>query len=95
MGKEEADHVMKKMEPTSTIVAILRSFDKDHEGGIHKDFPPIPAVVLFLAKWVWSWPNRKWWKWSPCDRNMRRKELGGLGDSGEEAKRTDVVMTQE
>lgn len=44
------------------------SHDVTFEGGLWKDFPPLPWVVLFVIRNTVYWIHSDWWKFSPVDR---------------------------
>jgi hemerythrin-like domain-containing protein len=58
---------------------LMLAHDLTYEGGLHTNFPPVPGpmiwvIVNLFALWNWSW-----WKFSPCDKGGRPKELWAVG----------------
>lgn len=54
---------------------IVLTHDLTYEGGIHSKFPPVPAVMLFLARHVFTMWNWTMWQYMPCDTWGRPKAL--------------------
>lgn len=57
----------------------LFAHDATIEGGLHKDFPPIPWPIQILMRYVASLWHRDWWKFSPCNKASVPKELYATG----------------
>ncbi|KAL7917114.1 hemerythrin HHE cation binding domain-containing protein [Trichoderma austrokoningii] len=48
--------------------------DKQFESGLWQNWPPAPAPVVFIVRWVAYWVHSDWWRFAPCDRYGRPKE---------------------
>ncbi|RFU80058.1 hemerythrin hhe cation binding domain-containing [Trichoderma arundinaceum] len=48
--------------------------DKQYEGGLWENWPPAPAPVVFIVRWVTYWKHSDWWRFAPCDRYGKPKE---------------------
>ncbi|KAI1370085.1 hemerythrin HHE cation binding domain-containing protein [Hypoxylon crocopeplum] len=56
-------------------VFLMATHDVEYEGGIHKNFPPIPAPVVWGLRNVAWWAHRDWWAFAPCDRAGKMRPL--------------------
>ncbi|KAI5461582.1 hemerythrin HHE cation binding domain-containing protein [Mariannaea sp. PMI_226] len=48
--------------------------DKQYEEGLWQSWPPAPAPVVFIVRWITYWIHSDWWRFAPCDRYGRLKE---------------------
>jgi hemerythrin-like domain-containing protein len=75
---------MAEMQQTSLLDEFPFGFfghDMTYEGGIHKNFPPVPLALKLLVRYgfsVWNW---SFWKFAPCDKSGQPKELFALGNA--------------
>jgi hypothetical protein len=60
---------------TDVLPFFLFNFDGEFEGGIWKDWPPIPGVVRWGVMSLAKTLHGGWWKFACCDAERRRKEL--------------------
>ncbi|KAM0256051.1 hypothetical protein ACHAQJ_005250 [Trichoderma viride] len=52
-----------KMADLVTFVPLgILAHDPDYEDGLHRDFPPLPAAMKFVARHILSWPYQSSWK---------------------------------
>ena len=56
-------------------VFVIVNHDADYEGGIHTNFPPIPAPITWGLRNVAWWAHRDWWEFAPCDRYGKMQPL--------------------
>jgi hemerythrin-like domain-containing protein len=66
---------MSLKESIISICLIVFSNDLTYEGGLHSNFPPAPAPVLFLARRVFSWWSWSSWQFMPLDSSGRPRAL--------------------
>lgn len=55
------------------MVFILH--DKTFDGGVWKDFPPVPWIVSLLLRFFFMNTHKDWWRFAGCDFNSQPKEL--------------------
>ncbi|KAL7275243.1 hypothetical protein RUND412_001831 [Rhizina undulata] len=75
ISADEAKHSMGGADKKRVLALFVMNLDLTFEGGIHKSFPPVPWIAWVMLKWVFTWPNRKYWKFSSCDRHGNPREL--------------------
>ncbi|KAH7040919.1 hemerythrin HHE cation binding domain-containing protein [Microdochium trichocladiopsis] len=78
MYKEFSDEGAKHMQTLGLFkgaACVIATHDVDYEGGLHRGFPPAPAVLVWLLRNVAWWVHRDWWRFAPCDRHGRMKDL--------------------
>lgn len=75
----EAQHQMGTVNKTTALAFLMTALDVTYEGGIHKNFPPAPAPVLWFLRNVCTLPCRAYWKFAPCTAGGKPRELY-LGD---------------
>jgi len=75
----EAQHQMGTANKTTALAFLMTALDVTYEGGIHKNFPPAPAPVLWFLRNVCTLPCRAYWKFAPCTAGGKPRELY-LGD---------------
>lgn len=61
-GVEAEVKTMKMGDFVTVVPFVLLAHDKKFEDGLHSNFPPMPAPILFMVRNVFSWPNRAAWK---------------------------------
>lgn len=84
MTQKLAQRGVGAMDKTTAVMSFWHNHDDGFEDGLHRgQFPDLPIIVGWLARGVWFWPNRRWWKWGSCDKHFGRKELGGLPEGVE------------
>ncbi len=52
----------KASDMVTLVPMMILSHDLDYEGGLHHNFPPMPAPVRFMFRHLLSLPNRQAWK---------------------------------
>jgi hypothetical protein len=55
--------------------------DATYEGGLHKNFPPVPFLLKFFVTYVCTLWNWSWWKFAPCDKSGNPKPLHAVPSS--------------
>ncbi len=60
---------------TVNFPLVMGSHDKTFEGGVHKNWPPVPWVVLLVMKLFYFGKHADRWKFLPCDFNGKPKDL--------------------
>jgi hypothetical protein len=60
---------------TDVVPFFLLNFDRDYEGGIWADWPPIPLPVRWALIHVAKVLHPTWWKFASCDAERKRKVL--------------------
>jgi hypothetical protein len=77
--KEEGDMVMGSLSKTQTLPVFFLNHDVTYEGGLHADFPPLPAPVRWVLREGFPRWKAEWWKFSTCGYDGRPRELAFLG----------------
>ncbi|EPE08726.1 hemerythrin hhe cation binding domain-containing protein [Ophiostoma piceae UAMH 11346] len=66
---------------TTGLVFIVFCCDKSYEGGRWKTFPPAPAPIMFVVRYIASMVNSSWWKFSPTNQAFQLRPLVTAADS--------------
>lgn len=76
------------MEPgiSDVLVFFLLNLDRDHEEGMWRHWPPIPAPVRWALTNVASQWHRSWWKFASCNASGQRIQLYARAGSAEGEK---------
>jgi hypothetical protein len=53
------------------LVQIFLMHDVTWDNGRWSDFPPAPWVIGFTIRKVLYYLHSDWWRFAPCDSNMR------------------------
>ncbi|KAH8889011.1 hypothetical protein GQ53DRAFT_723800 [Thozetella sp. PMI_491] len=61
--------------PTDVIPFFLFNIDRAYEGGLWKDWPPIPAPVRWTLVGTARVLHSGWWKFASCNPDGYRKDL--------------------
>ncbi|KAF2099991.1 hypothetical protein NA57DRAFT_75493 [Rhizodiscina lignyota] len=61
-AKDNKDPRMKDI-----ICFAIGNIDRTHEDGLHKNFPPFPFFVPYVAHYLWGRKHSGSWRLSPCD----------------------------
>lgn len=57
------------------LTIVLSMLDIHYEDDMHADFPPMPAIVNFITRYVLWWFVRSTTKFGASDRHGNRKPL--------------------
>ncbi|RKL31416.1 hypothetical protein BFJ72_g11050 [Fusarium proliferatum] len=75
-GAEIGSNAMKKASHRNEILPLaLILHDKDFEGGIWADFPPLPWIALVAIRWLFVRTHQDWWRFAGCDSSSNRQDL--------------------
>ncbi|RPB03030.1 hypothetical protein L873DRAFT_1801107 [Choiromyces venosus 120613-1] len=75
----EIKHQMGTVNKTTALAFLMTALDVTYEGGLHKNFPPAPAPVLWFFRNACTLPCKAFWKFAPCTTGGKPRELY-LGD---------------
>lgn len=75
IDEAEGKHAMSIMSKTTAVPFFITAMDVTYEKGIHKDFPPAPAPIKVLARHVSTMFNKGYWRFSPCDKSGKPREM--------------------
>lgn len=75
IDEKEAKHVMGTLSKSLVVPFVVTALDITFEDGIHKDFPPAPAPVKFLARYLSTRFNKGCWRFAPCGNNGIPQEM--------------------
>ena len=78
--KREGDKI-REAGMTDVLPFFLFNFDSEYEGGLWKDWPPIPGPIRWMVMNVAKLLHPGWWKFASCDGTRRRKELYALPEA--------------
>ncbi|KAI1412111.1 hemerythrin HHE cation binding domain-containing protein [Hypoxylon sp. FL1857] len=71
----EVEKTQRELGVLAGAVFVIATHDVEFEGGIHKDFPPIPSAVTWGLRNVAWWAHTDWWQFAPCDRQGKMRPL--------------------
>jgi len=60
---------------TDVLPFFLFNFDREYEGGLWADWPPIPGLVRWTLTSVAKILHPGWWKFASCDAGGKRIAL--------------------
>ncbi|ROT39593.1 hemerythrin HHE cation binding domain-containing protein [Sodiomyces alkalinus F11] len=66
--EEEAQQNMGKAGMAAGGMLAFMSHDVTFEGGLWKNFPPVPWIILVIIRNTVYWVHSDWWKFAPVDR---------------------------
>ncbi|KAH6989725.1 hypothetical protein BKA56DRAFT_629471 [Ilyonectria sp. MPI-CAGE-AT-0026] len=49
--------------------------DKTFEGGVWKNFPPVPRLFLLVLQWLCMNTHKDWWRFAGCDFQSKPQQL--------------------
>lgn len=75
----EAEKESQELGILAGAVYIMATHDVEFEGGIHTQFPPIPAAITWGLRNVAWWAHSDWWVFAPCDRQGKMRPLPAVG----------------
>ncbi|KAJ2981744.1 hypothetical protein NUW58_g6610 [Xylaria curta] len=71
----EVEKTQQELGVLAGAVFVMATHDVEFEGGIHKDFPPIPSAITWGLRNLAWWAHRDWWQFAPCDRLGKMRPL--------------------
>lgn len=79
-GVEAGKSKMKLQDLVEKAPLALLSHDMTFEDGLHQNYPPMPAVLNLLIRYVFSLWYGGYWKFTPCDKSGQPKPTPAISN---------------
>ncbi|PKK51813.1 hypothetical protein CI102_4364 [Trichoderma harzianum] len=63
-----------QLPPAGTLSWGFFNHDRGYENGLWKNWPPAPAPVVFMVRYVLFWVHSDWWQFASCDKYGKLRE---------------------
>ncbi|PON30075.1 hemerythrin HHE cation binding domain-containing protein [Trichoderma gamsii] len=75
--KDTIAKVVKKTQTADGMVVELPFGVHNHDVEYEQigSWPPVPAIVFFIIKFLYFGKNSDWWQFAPCDKNGKARDL--------------------